>query len=226
MITSVITKSIGWKTMFRALISGEWTQDAGQSTRPFFNYKEGIGGYEHYISGRNTWKVPGTYEWNITLSPLYPGREYYYRFGVILADVKYYGEWLSFETNLPVFIQQSPTDITESSATLQGKWYQDDSGYSAAMFEWKKGEGGAVSYYSFTGHTRGAGYYTAAKPLAGLDPLETYYFRFGIFDLWRVKFWGLWQEFFTGEYNEMHFRAYGWDPKGNVIYGEDMFFTY
>lgn len=39
-------------------------------------------------------------------------------------------------------------------------------------------------------------------------------------------FVGNWVGFYTGTINEIHFRAYGVDPKGNVIYGEDMSFEY
>lgn len=109
-------------------------------------------------------------------------------------------------------------DITETSAHIG--MTTDDGGPCSCQFYYKKGIDGPIQ-----GTARGTRYMPFWALIYNLVPHAEYYFQGMGRRTGTGWIYGEWLTFTTGV-KTMHFKAYGIDPKGKIIYGEDMYFEY
>lgn len=213
--------------MWEARMYGSWEQDKNGENYPRIQWKIGEGGTVYFWTGTLTYRVAGHYEVNYKSIVLFADSGYLFRFGVVERGVSYYDDWKTFKTLGPIVETKHETENIYTQARLNGYWAIKGSGSLLQSFHWKKGIDGTEYGYNYPLAYRTTGEYNESYLLKNLVLKSRYYFRFGLY-IERAKmywYWGEWLTFHTG-INEMHFRAYGKDPKGKVIYGDDMSFEY
>ena len=174
---TVTTESATDVTTTTAMLNGTVNAN-GISTTAWFEYGTLSGTYGNKtttksVSGSTDTKV------SIGISGLTSGTTYYYRIVAQNSAGTSYGKEMSFyyttETKVPTVATEAATDVTNTSATLNGKC--NPNGLSTtAWFEYGT-LSGTYAYKTSTQSMSGSSYTNVSAAITGLTAGTTYYYR-------------------------------------------------
>jgi hypothetical protein len=172
-LPAATTKAATGITGTSATLNGMLTNDGGEACQYQFRYKKEGGSYV-YTGFTGSKRTGGSF--GHTLAGLDPGTTYYFAAQAAnsVGDSNWPASDLSFATlQRPTATTQAATDVTATTATLNGTVANDGGAVCQYRFRYKK-EGGSYVYTDYTGSKRTGESFS--HTLVGLDRGAIYYF--------------------------------------------------